>query len=96
MQVSWNLHFTMLYCLKVNVSRLKQFLNQNLKKVAFKYIRDFVKMCNLQISYFIFRNEICLNNTFTQLYSNILYIHFYDTIVFKSLSLHSYEVNTNM
>jgi hypothetical protein len=86
----------MLDCLKVNVSRLKQLINQNLKKATFKYIIDFVKMCNLQMSCFIFGNEICLNNTFTHLYSNILFIHFYDTIIFKSLSLHSYEVNTNM
>ncbi len=44
MQVSRNLHFTMLDGFKINISRLKKIINRNLKKIAFKYIREFVKM----------------------------------------------------
>jgi hypothetical protein len=29
---------------KINISRLKKIINRNLKKIAFKYIREFVKM----------------------------------------------------
>jgi hypothetical protein len=43
----------MLDRLKINVSRLQQILIENLKKVAFKNIKDFVKTWNLQTSYFI-------------------------------------------
>jgi hypothetical protein len=34
----------MLNGFKINISRLKQFINRNSKKVAFKYITEFVKM----------------------------------------------------
>jgi hypothetical protein len=34
----------MLEGLKINISRLKQFINENSKKVTFKYTKKFVKM----------------------------------------------------
>ncbi len=44
MQVIRNLHFTMLDGLKINISRLKQFINRNSKNITFKYIIEFGKM----------------------------------------------------
>jgi hypothetical protein len=35
-------------------------------------------------------------NTFTQMYSNVFLIHFYDVILFQTLGLYSYEVNKDM
>jgi CO dehydrogenase/acetyl-CoA synthase gamma subunit (corrinoid Fe-S protein) len=72
--------------MKVGASRLKQCPNQKNKMEALKYTIDFVKTCNLEMLYLVFGNEVSLRHLNFK-FSNTLFIHFYDTIVF-----HSYEI----
>ncbi len=54
---------------------------------ALKYTIDFVKTCNLEMLYLVFRNEVSLRHL-NFLFSNTLFTHFYDAITF-----HSYDAN---
>jgi len=72
--------------MKVGASGLKQCPNQKNKMEALKYTIDFVKKCNLEMLYLVFGNEVSLRHLIF-LFSNTLFIHFYDAIIF-----HSYEI----
>jgi hypothetical protein len=54
--------------------------------VALKYTIDFVKFCNLEMLYLVTENEVSLRH-FLFYFSNALFTHFYDAIVF-----HSYKI----
>jgi hypothetical protein len=56
------------------------------KMEALKYTIDFVKTCNLEMSYLVFGNEVNLRHL-NFLFSNTLFTHFYNAIAF-----HSYEI----
>ncbi len=53
---------------------------------ALKYTIDFVKACNLEMSYLVFGNEVNLKHL-NFLFSKALFTHFYNAIDF-----HSYEI----
>ncbi len=54
---------------------------------ALEYTIDFVKTCNLKMLYLVFGTKVCITHL-NLLFSNALFTHFYDAIVF-----HSYDVN---
>jgi hypothetical protein len=56
------------------------------KMVVLKYTINFVKTYNLEMLYLVFGNEVSLRHL-NFLFSNALFTHFYDVIVY-----HSYEI----
>jgi hypothetical protein len=76
----------MSYFIKVDASRLKQCPKPKKKMEALKYTIDFVKTCNLEMSYLVFGIEVNLRHLIL-FFSKALFIHFYNAIDF-----HYYEI----
>jgi hypothetical protein len=76
----------MSYFIKVDASRLKQCPKPKKKMEGLNYTIDFVKTCNLKMSYLVFGIEVNLRHL-NFLFSKALFIHFYNAIDF-----HSYEI----
>ncbi len=76
--------FNMSCFIKIGVSRLRQCLNHNFEKLTFKHIIELMKTCNLTNVLFKFGSQVC-SNIFTQLYSDIFFINFYDRFYFSNL-----------